>query len=62
MEVLMYRSHFVHDDHVVAGENLAASHEEGAIAEATKLLSERGPREGWDGFEIWSGTTLVCRG
>jgi hypothetical protein len=58
----MYRSHFTNNGRIVAGRDLGALDLDEAITEATKLLSENGPSEGWEGLEIWTGTTLVCQG
>jgi hypothetical protein len=58
----MYRSHFTNDGHIVAGRDLSALDLDDAITEATKLLSEKGQSEGWEGVEIWTGATLVCQG
>jgi hypothetical protein len=58
----MYRSHFTNNGHIVAGRDLGALDLDEAISEATKLLSENGQSEGWEGLEIWAGATLVCQG
>ncbi len=56
----MFRSHFVQNGGIVAGEDLSAIDLDEAIAEAKNLLTERGKAQGWEGVEIWSGPTMMC--
>jgi hypothetical protein len=55
----MYRCHFTHAGHIVAGTNLEARSLAGAIWEA-RLGFEEQVMVGWlGGFEIWRGSCLL---
>jgi hypothetical protein len=54
----MFRCHFTREGQIVWGDHLQASSLEEACAEARELLRQRADLE-LDGFEIWSGATLL---
>jgi hypothetical protein len=54
----MFRCHMTRDRQIVWGDYLEASSLDEARAESARLLRQRAELEA-DGFEIWSGTTLL---
>ena len=54
----MFRCHFTREGQIVWGDHLQASTLEEACAEGRELLRQRTDLE-LDGFEIWSGATLL---
>ena len=55
------RCYFMSDGHIVAVELLAATTDEGRIAEARELFNVKGKPQGAEGFEVWDGPRFVYR-
>ena len=55
----MYRCHFTHDGHIIAGIDLVAGTLEDAISEAPRGFAEHSHLEWLGGFEIWKGSCLL---
>ena len=55
------RCYFMSDGHIVAVELLAATTDEGRIAEARELFTVKAKPHGAKGFEVWDGPRFVYR-
>jgi hypothetical protein len=49
----MFRCHFTKSGRIAQGENLDVATLEQAIREGWRLLTEKTPDDGLEGFEIW---------